>query len=116
MKMKLAQCISQCKFLNHSITFIHETHIFGQSTTMFDDQELFGWTFVNSGLKSKASAGVGIALSQDVKLIDIDDTILDFRIILVRIILQGILKYPHFVLMLLQSYMRTPPKKSFLAH
>jgi exonuclease III len=72
--MKLAQCISQCKFLNHSITFIQETHIFGQSTTKFDDRELCGWTFINSGLKSKASAGVGIALSPDVKLIDIDST------------------------------------------
>ena len=61
--MKLTQCIYQCKFLNHSITFIQETHIFGQSTTKFDDQELCGWTFINSGLKSKASAGVGIALS-----------------------------------------------------
>ena len=88
--MKLAQCISQCKFLNHSITFIQETHIFGQSTTKFDDRELCGWTFINSGLKSKASAGVGIALSPDVKLIDIDDTILDGRILLVRIILHGI--------------------------
>ena len=41
-------------------------------------------------MKSKASAGVGIALSPDVKLIDIDDTILDGRILLVRIILHGI--------------------------
>ena len=49
-----------------------------------------GWTFINSGLKSKGSAGVGIALSLDVKLIDIDDTILDGRILLMRIILHGI--------------------------
>ena len=85
--MKLAQSIYQCKFLNHSITFIQETHIFGQSTTKFDDQELYGWTFINSGLKSKARPGVGIALSPGVKLIDFDDTILDYRILLVRIIL-----------------------------
>ena len=28
--MKLAQCISHCKFLKHHITFIQETHIFGK--------------------------------------------------------------------------------------
>ena len=88
--MKLAQCISQCKFLKHNITFIQETHIFGQKTTKFDDTELCGWTFINSGLKSKASAGVGIVISPDVKLVDIDDTILDGRILLVRIVLHGI--------------------------
>ena len=88
--MKLTQCISQCKFLKHHITFIQETHIIGQNTIKFDDAELCGWTFINSGLRSKASAGVGIVLSPDVKLVDIDDTILDGRILLVRIILYGI--------------------------
>ena len=34
--MKLAQCVSQCKFLKNSITFVQETHIFGQHTTKFD--------------------------------------------------------------------------------
>ena len=91
--MKLAQCISECKFLKHSITFFQETHIFGQKEIPFDDKndkELCGWTFINSGLKSKASAGVGIALCPDVELIDIDNNILDGRILLVRIILHGI--------------------------
>ena len=91
--MKLAQCIAECKFLKHSLTFFQETHIFGQKEIPFDnenDKELCGWTFINSGLKSKASAGVGIALSPDVKLIDIDNSILDGRILLVRIILHGI--------------------------
>ena len=98
--MKLAQCISQCKFLKH-ITFIQETHIFGQNTIKFDDAELCGWTFINSGLRGKASAGVGIVLSPDVKLVDIDDTILDGRILLVRIILCGI-KISAFCIMLLR--------------
>ena len=52
----------------------------------FEDKELCGWTFYNSGLKGKARAGVGIVLSPDVKLIDIDDNILDGRILLVRIL------------------------------
>ena len=89
--MKLAQCVSHCKFLKHSITFMQETHIFGNKKITFEnDEELSGWTFINSGLKSKASAGVGIVLSPEVKLIDIDDKILDGRILLVRIILHGI--------------------------
>ena len=41
-------------------------------------------------MRGKASAGVDIVLSADVKLVDIDDTILDGRILLVRIILCGI--------------------------
>ena len=88
--MKLAQCVSQCKFLKQQITFIQETHIFGKSSCKFEDKELCGWTFHNSGLKGKARAGVGIVLSPDVKLIDIDDNILDGRILLVRIILFGV--------------------------
>lgn len=87
--LKLAQCISQCKFLKHDITFMQETHITGHNTTIFNDAELNGWTFINSGLKCKASAGVGIALSPEVKLIDIDN-ILEGRILLARIVLHGI--------------------------
>ena len=89
--MKLAQCILQCKALKHSITFIQETHMCGKNTIKFEkNPELHGWQFIYSGLKSKASAGVGIVLSPDVKLIDIDDNIFDGRILLVRIILHGI--------------------------
>ena len=40
-------------------------------------------------MKCKASAGVGIALSPDVKLVDIDN-ILEGRILSVRIVLHGI--------------------------
>ena len=69
--IKLAQCISQSKYLKHDITFMQETHIIGHSTIVFDDDQLKGWTYINSGLKSKASAGVGIALSPNVKLVDI---------------------------------------------
>ena len=92
--LKLAQCISQCKFLNHHITFMQETHITRHNTTIFNttifnDTELNGWTYINSGLKCKASVGVGIALSPEVKLIDIDN-ILDGRILLARIVLHGI--------------------------
>ena len=62
-----------------------------KNTIKFEkNPELHGWQFVYSGLKSKASAGVGIVLSPDVKLIDIDDNIFDGRILLVRIILHGI--------------------------
>ena len=49
-----------------------------------------GGDLSTSGLKNKASAGVGIVLSPEVKLKDIDDKILDCRILLVRIILNGI--------------------------
>ena len=87
--MKLAPSISQCKFLKHDITFMQETHITGHQTTTFDDTELKGWTFINSGMKTKASAGVGIALSPNVKIIDINN-ILEGRILLVRLILHGI--------------------------
>ena len=31
--LKLAQCISQCKFLKNDITFMQETHITGHHTT-----------------------------------------------------------------------------------
>ena len=85
--MKLAQCVSHCKFLKHSITFMQETHILEKPIKFENDEELSGWRFINAGLKSKASAGVGIVLSPEVKLIDIDDKILDGRILLVRIIL-----------------------------
>ena len=87
--LKLAQCIHQCKFLKHHITFFQETHITGHKTTIFDDSDLNGWTFINSGMKCKASAGVGIALSPVVELIDIDN-ILEGRILLTRIVLHGI--------------------------
>ena len=52
--LKLAQCISQCKFLKNDITFMQETHITGHHTTKFDDDHLNGWTFINSGLKVKS--------------------------------------------------------------
>ena len=46
----------------------------GKNTLDFEkNPELRGWKFIYSGMKSKANAGVGIALSPDVKLIDIDD-------------------------------------------
>ena len=86
---KLAQCISQCKFLKHEITFIQETHRIGHDTTVFDDDELAGWNFINSGMKMKACAGVGIALSPNVKVVDVEN-ILEGRILLVRLILCGI--------------------------
>ena len=67
--MKLAQCIAQCKALDHSLTFIQETHLIGNRTIPFKDPELCGWRFINSGLKGKAKDGVGIALSPDVELV-----------------------------------------------
>ena len=87
--MKLAQCISQCKFLKNDITFLQETHIIGNETIVFKDTELNGWAFINSGMKTKASAGVGMALSLDIKIIDINN-IPEGRILLVRLILHGI--------------------------
>ena len=87
--LKLAQCISQCKFLKNYITFMQETHITGHHTTKCDDDHLNGWTFINSGLKVKSSAGVGIALSPNVKLIDMK-IILEGRILLARVILHCI--------------------------
>ena len=87
--LKLAQCIHQCKFLKHHITFFQETHIIGHHTTVFEDKHLNGWTYINSGMKCKASAGVGIALSPEVELVDVDN-IFEGRILLTRIILNGI--------------------------
>ena len=87
--MKFARSMSQCKFLKNDTTFMHETHIIENHTTIFDDTEIKGWTFINSGMKAKASAGVGIALSPNGKIVDICN-ILDGRIILVRLILHDI--------------------------
>ena len=55
----------------------------------FEDKELSGWRFINSGLKSKTQDGVGVALAPDVELIDIEN-IRDGRILLIRCILHGI--------------------------
>ena len=66
---------------------MQETHIIGNHTTVFDDTKIKGWTFINSGMKTKASAGVGIALSPNVKIVDIT-SIIDGRILLVRLILR----------------------------
>ena len=87
--MKLAQCISQCKFLQNDITFMQETHITGHKTITFHNTELKGWQFVNSGMKMKSRAGVGLALSPKLKIVDINN-ILEGRILLVRLILHGI--------------------------
>jgi len=51
----------------------------------FKDSELEGWTYINSGMKMKASAGVGM-----VKVVDINNSIFESRILLVRLILYGI--------------------------
>ena len=108
--MKLAQCIAQCKALGHSLTFIQETHMIGNSTIPFKDQELSGWIFINSGLKGKAKDGVGIALSPDVELVDIDN-ILNGRILLVCCILHGIRISAICAYAL--SFMLIPPKTIF---
>ena len=89
-QIKLAQCIPHWKFLKNDITFLQESHIIGHQTTTFKDTELEGWTYINSGMKTKASAGVGIALSPNVKIIDIDNSIFEGRILLVRLIIHGI--------------------------
>ena len=88
--LKLAQCILQCKFLKNDITFLQESHIIGHQTTTFEETELEGWTYINSGMKMKASAGVGMTLSPNVKIVDIDNSIFEGRILLVRLILHGI--------------------------
>ena len=108
--LKLAQCISQCKVFKHHITFMQETYIIGHKTTIFEDDELKRWTFINSGLKGKASAGVGIALSSDVKLEDIEN-IIEGRILLARIVLH---LFQIFVHMLLRNNMPIQPKKHSL--
>ena len=89
-QLKLSQCILQCKFLKNDITFLQETHIIGYKHALFKDDRLKGWSYINSGMKTKASAGVGIALSPNVKIVDIDKTIFEGRILLVRLILHGI--------------------------
>ena len=77
--------------MKHGITFIQETHRIGNQTTVFDenDNELDVWTIINSGMKMKASAGVGIALSPNVRIVDVEN-ILEGRILLVRLTLFGI--------------------------
>ena len=110
--MKLAQCMSQCKLLKNGISFMQDTHIIGNQTTVFDDTELKGWTFINSGMKVKASAGVGIALSPKVKIVDINN-ILDGRIIFVRLILHGI-KVSAFCAYAPPSYMLILVNRHFL--
>ena len=110
--MKLAQCISQCKFLHNDITFMQETHITGFETITFHDTELKGWQFVNSGMKIKSRAGVGLALSPNVKIMDINN-IIEGRILLVR--LNSIaLNYQLFVLMLQLNCMQSLLSKVFI--
>ena len=85
--MKLAQCVSQCKLLQSDITFMQETHIIGHDTIIFHT-DLNGWQFVNSGMKLKSRAGVGLIISPNVKIVDINN-IFERRILLARLILHG---------------------------
>ena len=82
----------------------------GNNTIPFKDKELSGWRFINSGLKSKAQDGVGIALAPDVELIDIEN-ILDGRILLIRCILH-VIRISAITMPLLRC-MLSPPKTIF---
>ena len=42
---------------------MQEIRIIGHDTIIFHDTELNGWQFVNSGMKLKSRAGVGLTLS-----------------------------------------------------
>ena len=65
----------------------------GLRTVHFKDDPLISkWTFINSGFKKKAAAGVGIVLSPQVKLIE-KEIILEGRILTARIVLNGIKFY-----------------------
>ena len=68
---------------------MQETHIIGHNTIIFHDTDLNGWQFVNSGMKLKSRAEVGLILSPNVKIVDINN-IFEGRILLVRLILHGI--------------------------
>ena len=68
---------------------MQETHIIGHDTIIFHDTELKGWQFINSAMKLKSRAGVGLILSPNVKIVDINN-IFEGRILLVRLILHGI--------------------------
>ena len=87
--MKLEQCVSQCKRLQNDITFMQETHIIGHDTIIFHDTDLNGWQFVHSGIKLKSRTGVGLILSPNVKIVDINN-IFEGRILLVRLTLHVI--------------------------
>ena len=81
--IKLTELVSHSKYLKHDITFLQETHISGHQTFNFDDPHLNGWLVINSGLKNKARAGVGIIFSPNTKIHDIE-VVLEGRILLVR--------------------------------
>ena len=87
--MKLTQLISHSKHLKHDITFLQETHITGHQHYKFDDPILKGWSFVNSGYKSKARAGVGIILSPDTEIHDIN-VVLEGKILLIKLTVRGL--------------------------
>ena len=69
--------------------FCQETHITGHKTAIYNYSDLIGWTFINYGMKFKASARVGTELSPGVELIDIDN-ILEDRKLLTGVVLHGI--------------------------
>ena len=54
-----------------------------------DDPSISKWTYINSGFKKKAAAGIGIILSPQAKLID-HEIWIEGRIISARIIVNGI--------------------------
>ena len=88
-EMKVPQAILQCKYLNHDLTFIQETHMTGSDTIKFESGECKGWSLIYSGFKQKHAAGVGIAVSPNVKVVDIDNA-MEGRILIVRAIVNGI--------------------------
>ena len=70
-------------------SFVQETHRTGQHTIEFNDSLLNGWKFINSGFQNKSSAGVGLIISPQSEIIDIN-VVMEGRILVVKIIIKGI--------------------------
>ena len=86
--IKLAQVVATSKALQHDLTFVQETHRIGCKQLNFE-QELEGWRFINCGLKVKHAHGVGLIISPNAVVNDIEH-VLPGRILYVQVLIKGI--------------------------
>ena len=82
---KLAQVVLASSKLQHSITFVQETHMTGTGRIDdWDEPDLQGYSFVYSGFSKKSAGGVAVICSPDVQINDIEHVI-PGRILRVRL-------------------------------
>ena len=82
---KLVQVALASKKLQHSITFIQETHMTGSGRIDdWDEPDLQGYSFVYSGFSKKSAGGVAVICNPDVQILDIEH-VMSGRILRVRL-------------------------------